>query len=141
MRTTTMIVTGRYPFNAGFYGDGEDQHISNFTTLAGLLSNQLGYRTHAIGKWDVGFVVEETTATFKGFDTFFGYYKACNDDLFHHTTSAECSNLPGSREPVVDMSRAKVVSATTTFPPPALLCASLLFSSLFFCAVLYFARL
>ena len=61
----------RYPFNAGFYGDGTAQHISNFTTTAQLLKN-LGYRTAAIGKWDVGYIVDETTPTYKGFDTFLG---------------------------------------------------------------------
>lgn len=41
--------------------------------------------SRVIGKWDVGYVVKETTATYKGFDTFLGYYKACNHDLFYHT--------------------------------------------------------
>jgi arylsulfatase A-like enzyme len=81
-RASTM--TGRYPFNVGFYGDGTAQHITNYTTTAELLRQQ-GYTTSAIGKWDVGYVVKETTATYKGFDTFLGYYKACNHDLFYHT--------------------------------------------------------
>jgi arylsulfatase A-like enzyme len=43
-------MTGRYPFNVGFYGDGDAQHISNFSTTAELLKKE-GYATHAIGKW------------------------------------------------------------------------------------------
>ena len=82
-RASTM--TGRYPFNVGFYGDGVAQHITNYTTTAELLRQQ-GYNTSAIGKWDVGFVVKETTPTWKGFDNFLGYYKACNNDLFYHST-------------------------------------------------------
>ena len=93
-------MTGRYPFNLGFYGDGKAQHITNYTTTAELLS-QHGYTTSAIGKWDVGYVVKETTATFKGFDTFLGYYMACNDDLFYHT-KAVCSKETTSP---TDMSR------------------------------------
>ena len=85
-RASTM--TGRYPFNVGFYGDGLDQHITNYTTIPELLKKKRGYKTHGIGKWDVGYVVKETTPTFKGFDTFFGYYKACNEDLFYHTTTS-----------------------------------------------------
>lgn len=72
-RASTL--TGRYPFNVGFYGDGAAQHITNYTTYPELL-RRAGYATHAIGKWDVGYVVEATTATAKGFDTFLGYYKA-----------------------------------------------------------------
>lgn len=94
-RASTM--TGRYPFNVGFYGDGKSQHITNFSTTAMLLKT-IGYATHAIGKWHIGYVVKETTATFKGFDTFFGYYLACNDDLFYHTHP--CSKVSGT-----DMSR------------------------------------
>eukprot|EP00930_Biecheleria_cincta_P007870 TRINITY_DN109160_c0_g1_i1.p1 TRINITY_DN109160_c0_g1~~TRINITY_DN109160_c0_g1_i1.p1 ORF type:complete len:564 (-),score=77.84 TRINITY_DN109160_c0_g1_i1:161-1852(-) len=94
-RASTM--TGRYPFNVGFYGDGEAQHITNFSTTA-LLLKKIGYATHAVGKWHIGYVVKETTATFKGFDTFFGYYMACNEDLFYHTHS--CSTVRGT-----DMSR------------------------------------
>jgi hypothetical protein len=35
----------------------------------------------------VGYVVAATTPTYKGFDTFLGYYRACNNDLFYHSTS------------------------------------------------------
>ena len=101
-RASTM--TGRYPFNVGFYGDGQDQHISNFTAYPELLQ-RVGYSTHAIGKWDVGYVVDEMTPTYKGFDTFLGYYRACNNDLFYHSTGG-CPQHPtnGSKTPT-DMSR------------------------------------
>ena len=95
------LVNCRYPFNVGWYGDGQDQHITNFTALPELLK-PLGYKTHAIGKWDVGFVVQDTTPTYKGFDTFLGYYKACNNDLFFHSTGT-CSKYPNATP--TDMSR------------------------------------
>eukprot|EP00656_Telonema_subtile_P028759 TRINITY_DN3136_c0_g1_i2.p1 TRINITY_DN3136_c0_g1~~TRINITY_DN3136_c0_g1_i2.p1 ORF type:complete len:542 (+),score=101.85 TRINITY_DN3136_c0_g1_i2:174-1799(+) len=101
-RASTM--TGRYPFNVGFYGDGDAQHISNFTALPELLK-PLNYSTHAIGKWDVGYVVRETTPTYKGFDSFLGYYRACNDDLFYHTTSGCKQHTTPKGELLVDMSR------------------------------------
>ena len=52
-----------------------------------------GYATHAIGKWDVGYIAKVCTPTHRGFDSFLGYYKACNADLFYHT-AGKCS-APG----------------------------------------------
>ena len=56
----------------------------------------------AAGKWDVGYVVAATTPTYKGFDTFLGYYRACNNDLFYHSTSpcekARCAALRASEQ-------------------------------------------
>ena len=41
-----------------------------------------GFRTHALGKWDVGFLKKECSPTYRGFDTFFGYYMACEADYW-----------------------------------------------------------
>ena len=35
---------------------------------------QAGYITHAIGKWHLGFCHQNYTPTFRGFDTFYGFY-------------------------------------------------------------------
>ncbi len=119
-RASTM--TGRYPFNAGFYGDGAAQHIANFSTYPGLLRDRAGYATHAIGKWDVGFVAKETTATYKGFSSWLGYYKACNTDLFYHST--DCTLSDGARGgddsttvPGTDFSYNSRASHTNTIGP------------------------
>jgi hypothetical protein len=42
-------------------------------TLADVL-NPGGYQTHAVGKWQVGHSQWEPTPTFRGFDSFFGFY-------------------------------------------------------------------
>ena len=47
----------------------ENHCTANFTGLAQLLK-PLGFKTHAIGKWDVGFMQRKCTATYRGFDTF-----------------------------------------------------------------------
>ena len=97
-------MTGRYPFNIGYYAmppDDENQCTSNYTALPQLLKT-MGYSTHAYGKWDVGYIAKACTPTYRGFDTFLGYYKAANDDLWYHG-SGRCSNA--SAVDPTDMSR------------------------------------
>lgn len=43
--------------------------------------------THALGKWDVGFLAKKCSPTLRGFDTFLGYYTACEGDYWYHTAS------------------------------------------------------
>lgn len=45
----------------------------NFTFLPNYLRD-LGYATHLIGKWHVGYFANAFLPTYRGFDTFFGYY-------------------------------------------------------------------
>mmetsp|Transcript_87346 Transcript_87346/g.247902 ORF Transcript_87346/g.247902 Transcript_87346/m.247902 type:complete len:349 (-) Transcript_87346:555-1601(-) len=69
------IMTGRYPFRFGYYRNPSDEGgvMLNYTMLPAVLSEN-GFHTHAIGKWHLGFKSEEYTPTYRGFDTFFGYY-------------------------------------------------------------------
>ncbi|XP_059143573.1 arylsulfatase B-like [Physella acuta] len=80
------LMTGYYPFRLGL------QHLvitqeqavcvpDNKTLLPQVLKKQ-GYATHIIGKWHLGFCKWECTPTFRGFDSFFGYYNAMED---HYT--------------------------------------------------------
>ena len=87
------ILTGRYPWSAGFYDMSADTDhcTTNFTALPEMLK-PLGYRTHALGsaplssppapfpaairlltvvraEWDVGFLEKKCSATYRGFDT------------------------------------------------------------------------
>ena len=98
-RAATM--TGRYPHNVGFYDMTDDSHHCvhpSFKMLPQLLREQ-GYRTHATGKWDVGYVEQHCTPTFRGFESFLGYYTACTSDYWYHgapggnATESKCGGV------------------------------------------------
>ena len=98
-RAATM--TGRYPHNVGFYdmsNDGNHCVHPSFKMLPQLLREQ-GYRTHATGKWDVGYVEQHCTPTFRGFESFLGYYTACTSDYWYHgapggnATASKCGGV------------------------------------------------
>ncbi|KAK3105238.1 hypothetical protein FSP39_020441 [Pinctada imbricata] len=82
------IMTGYYPFKAGL------QHLVilpwqpvcsplQFKFLPQRLKD-LGYATHMVGKWHVGFCSWNCTPTYRGFDSFFGYYNA-QEDYYNHS--------------------------------------------------------
>ena len=105
------LLTGRYPWGAGFYDMARDtEHCTyNFTALPQMLK-PLGYKTHALGKWDVGFMEKNCSATERGYDTFYGYYDACQADYWYHGVSggypskqAGCTN-PAIPNGPVDLS-------------------------------------
>lgn len=54
----------------------------NETTLAEKMQ-EAGYATHAIGKWHLGFYKSAFTPTFRGFDSFYGFYSG-GEDYFKH---------------------------------------------------------
>jgi arylsulfatase A-like enzyme len=45
---------------------------------------QGGYETHSIGKWHIGHARWSYTPTFRGFDSFFGYYLGAEDYFTHY---------------------------------------------------------
>lgn len=84
--TRTALLTSRYPYNLGLahlvVHNGLPMGIGlNFTLLPQVLK-QGGYSTHLVGKWDAGYTVWEQTPTFRGFDTFLGYYGAVEDCMY-----------------------------------------------------------
>ncbi|XP_057307958.1 arylsulfatase J-like [Hydractinia symbiolongicarpus] len=89
--TRSAIMTGRYPIHTGMqsgtiyaanaWGVGLEEKM-----LPQYLKT-LGYKTHAIGKWHLGFFARDYTPSRRGFDTFYGYYGGQADYWDHSLAS------------------------------------------------------
>jgi len=84
--TRASIMTGRYPWGIGYYWVGGDSEAvnSSYSMLPKLLKEEGGYETVAIGKWHCGAILKQHTPTYRGFDTFFGYYHAATESYWYH---------------------------------------------------------
>lgn len=75
------IHTGRYPiaYHMQTYvldPDGIDVGVPlNETTLPQLLREQANYSTYAVGKWHMGMAQWAQTPTWRGYESFHGYYR------------------------------------------------------------------
>eukprot|EP01006_Ploeotia_vitrea_P031042 TRINITY_DN63366_c0_g1_i1.p1 TRINITY_DN63366_c0_g1~~TRINITY_DN63366_c0_g1_i1.p1 ORF type:complete len:567 (+),score=65.36 TRINITY_DN63366_c0_g1_i1:53-1753(+) len=82
------IMTGRYPWGIGYFDmHGPEAPPLDYKLLPQLLKPH-GYNTHAIGKWDLGYWLKQLTPTYRGFDTFAGYYEAALADYWYHWAGA-----------------------------------------------------
>ena len=90
------LMVGRYPYYMGLahtvISNGFPFGMPlNQTTIADELKKG-GYSTHCVGKWDLGMHKWEYTPTYRGFDTFYGYYDAVEDYFTHITGVAPIIN-------------------------------------------------
>ena len=81
--TRSAIMAGRYPYHMGLdrrvIENGRPFGLPlNQTTIANELKKG-GYSTHCVGKWHLGMMKWEYTPTYRGFDTFYGYYDGAED--------------------------------------------------------------
>ncbi|XP_064601366.1 arylsulfatase B-like [Liolophura sinensis] len=85
----SCFMSGKYPYHTGFQ-NGIIPHLSprgmplSVTTLPQKLK-EVGYSTHMVGKWHLGFCNWKYVPTFRGFDSFLGYYGGA-EDYYTHTS-------------------------------------------------------
>lgn len=122
----STILSGRYAMHHGVVDWIPPESAYgldiNDTTLAEVLLAE-GYETHAVGKWHMGFYKWDYTPTFRGFQSFLGFYSGGEDYFTHQTDGAydmhrdkqeKCG--PGCSEPAWDLQN---VYSTTAFSEEA----------------------
>lgn len=81
--TRASFITGRYSYRIGLESQLLNPNLAvSLTRQVSTLSEEFktaGYSTHAIGKWHLGYQSWEYTPTYRGFDSFYGYYNGLVD--------------------------------------------------------------
>ncbi|CAH1775568.1 unnamed protein product [Owenia fusiformis] len=81
------ILTGRYPFmtgtQRGIIGEEKPYGLPLKYELMSDRLKRLGYSTHIVGKWHLGYCKWEYTPTFRGFDSFYGFLNGAQDYYTH----------------------------------------------------------
>ncbi|XP_042144455.1 arylsulfatase B-like [Ixodes scapularis] len=77
------LMTGRYPFHIGMQNKvirpAEPWALPLNYTLMPQHFRRLGYKTHMVGKWHLGYYDKKYVPLRRGFDTFLGFYSPCVD--------------------------------------------------------------
>lgn len=77
------LMTGLYPYRIGLQHvviyRGQPVCVPLNQTLLPQVLKTAGYATHMVGKWHLGFCDWKCTPTYRGFDTFYGYYSSMED--------------------------------------------------------------
>ncbi|XP_064487142.1 arylsulfatase B-like [Ornithodoros turicata] len=97
--TRTALMTGMYPYHLG-----RQNHILEPLEPTGVALGvpflpeklrDLGYVTHAVGKWHLGYCNWAYTPTFRGFDSFLGFYLGSQDYYEHKKYIKSTPLIPG----------------------------------------------
>lgn len=102
--TRSQLLTGRYQIHTGLqHGVIHPQMPSGVPTNMPMISNQLqnlGYRTHLVGKWHVGFYNNASCPWNRGFDTTLGYLGG-EEDYWTHVLYSACDCLIFNIHPIL----------------------------------------
>lgn len=86
------LMTGMYPFRIGMQYSvilpSEPWGLPLDVKIMPEYFRDLGYKTHMVGKWHLGYFKKEYTPTERGFDTFYGFYNG-EIGYYNHTLSEE----------------------------------------------------
>ncbi|XP_030845444.1 arylsulfatase I isoform X1 [Strongylocentrotus purpuratus] len=89
--TRSAIMTGKHPIHTGLehgvIGVSHPYGLGLEEKLMPQYLRELGYRTHMVGKWHLGFFKESLTPSHRGFESFYGYYAGMGDYYTHEITS------------------------------------------------------
>jgi arylsulfatase A-like enzyme len=80
------LQTGRYPLHNtinDWLRSGTATGLPLNETTMGDVFQRSGYATHAAGKWHLGFTSWKHTPTFRGYNSFIGFYSG-GEDYFSH---------------------------------------------------------
>lgn len=84
----SALMSGRYPFHLGLQHEtiaaGHRYFLPDNQPILPQALQSLGYVTHAVGKWHLGFCNWRYTPTYRGFNSFYGYYNA-EEDYYNKT--------------------------------------------------------
>jgi len=87
------LLTGKYPYHTGRQHESlPPQMPTGLSIKYRLLPERLqevGYKTHAVGKWHLGYCDWDYTPTRRGFQTFFGFYTHGADYYERLTSDSE----------------------------------------------------
>ena len=96
--TRAALLSGRYPLHTGIHTWIEAISTAHLPldeeTLAQVLK-RANYTTHAVGKWHVGHSSWNQTPTFRGFESFYGFYLG-GQDYFSHEEVCHVGKTNGS---------------------------------------------
>ena len=67
---------------------GMPQGLNLNETLLPQYLAKVGYSAHAVGKWHLGYTTWSHTPTFRGFESFYGYYN-CAEDYYTHSVPGQ----------------------------------------------------
>ncbi|KAJ8675545.1 hypothetical protein QAD02_011331 [Eretmocerus hayati] len=89
------LLTGKHPIHLGMQHlvimEAEPRGLPLSEKILPQYLKELGYSTHALGKWHQGFHRREYTPTYRGFDTHFGYWNGLQDYYTHEVGSSRAS--------------------------------------------------
>lgn len=115
--TRASLFSGKYPLHTGV---SHWIHLYSTAglpleeeTLADLLQRDGIYETHAVGKWHIGHSKWEQTPTFRGFDSFFGFYGG-GEDYFSHVNDG-AYDLRHDKQPKCGQGCSQLVDARGTY--------------------------